>query len=119
MSKSQLNMCSERKRRKSSGGTAMPSAISTHGTALTQMPWPSGSLLAAACAASSNKPAERHKRTMGQVRLGGTGGGTSEVVGADEERYEGDPGRGGSDDGGGTKECGSESIARSAARSST
>jgi len=56
---------------------------------------------------------------MGQVRLGGTGGGTSEVVGADEERYEGDPGRGGSDDGGGTKECGSESIARSAARSST
>jgi hypothetical protein len=92
----------------------MPSAINTHGTALTSTPWASGSRLAAACAASNKKPAEMHKRTSGQATLAGAGGGTSDVVGADEERYEGDPGRGGSEDGGGAKEGGSVSIARPA-----
>ena len=86
MSNSQLNMRSERKRDKSSGGTAIPSASSTQGMALTSTLLVSGSRLAAACAASSSMPAEMHKRTIGQATLGGTGGGTSEVVGADEER---------------------------------
>lgn len=50
------------------------------------------------------------RRTIDQTGLGWIGGGATEVVGADDERYEGDPGLGGSDDGGGTKEGGSESI---------
>lgn len=68
--------------------------------------------MAAACDANSNMAAETHNRTIGPTRLGGSGGGATEVVGADEERYEEAPGRGRSDDGGGTKEGGSEAIAR-------
>jgi len=63
-------------------------------------------------------PAEIASRTIGHRRLGGTGGGAIEVVGAEDERYEGEPGRGGSDDGGGTNEDGSESIDFPATRSS-
>jgi len=55
-------------------------------------------------------PAEISSLTIGQTLLGGTGGGATEVVGADDERYDGDPGRGGSEEGGGTKEGGSEAI---------
>src|SRR6187431_2012950 len=93
------------------GGPAMASAISTHGMALASKPLASGSWLAAACAASSNMPAEMNRRTIGQATLGGIAGGASDVVGADDVRYEGDPGRGGFDEGGGTKEGGSESMA--------
>jgi len=63
-------------------------------------------------------PAEIDKRTIGQATLGGIAGGATDVVGADEVRYEGEPGRGGSDDGGGTKEGGSESMVFPAARGS-
>jgi len=56
-------------------------------------------------------PAEISKRTIGQTGLGGMGGGATDVVGAEEERNASEPGRGRSDEGGGTKEGGSESIA--------
>jgi len=55
-------------------------------------------------------PADSSKRTIGQTGLGGIACGAIDVVGADEVRYEGAPGRGGSDDGGGTKEGGSLSM---------
>jgi len=51
------------------------------------------------------------------MRLGGSGGGATDVVGADEERYDDAPGRGRSDDGGGTKEGGSAAIDRLAGSS--
>ena len=59
------------------------------------------------------------KRAIGHAELGGTGGGATDVVGADEERYQGEPGRGGSEDGGGTNEGGSESMGKLAAKAST
>jgi len=92
------------------GGPAIKSAINTQGTPLSKRPLASGSWLAAACPASSNITPDSSKRAIGQARLGGTAGGATDVVGADEERYVGEPGRGGSDDGGGTKEGGSESM---------
>jgi hypothetical protein len=58
-------------------------------------------------------PAEMNKRTIGQARLGGIAAGAIDVVGAEDVRYEAEPGRGGPDDGGGTKEGGSESMALS------
>lgn len=96
----------------------MPRAIPTQGMALTSTPFASGSWLAAAWEASSSMPAEIDKRTIGQTALDGTGGGATDVVGADEERYEGEPGRGGSDEGGGTKDGGSESMDFPATRAS-
>jgi len=111
-------MRSDRKRGKIIGGTAMANAINTQGTALASMPLASGSRFAAACVANVSMPAERHKRTMDPTGFGGSGGGATDVVGADDERYEGVPGRGGPDDGGGTNEGGSVSIAGPAASSS-
>jgi hypothetical protein len=63
-------------------------------------------------------PAESANRTIGQTMLGGIGGGATDVVGAEEERYDGEPGRGGFDEGGGTNEGGSESMAFPATRGS-
>ena len=56
-------------------------------------------------------PTASSKRTIGQARPGATAGGATEVVGADELRYEADPDWGGCDGGGGASEGGSEAIA--------
>lgn len=55
-------------------------------------------------------PAASAKRAIGQPGPEACGGGATDVVGADEERYPGDPGSAGPDGGGGATDGGSDSI---------